>query len=125
MQEFHGFILGLPLNAVPAGASPFVIWEGSHHILRDMLRAAYAEVDPADWAGVDVTEVYQETRRRIWAECRRVEITARPGEAYVVHRFALHGVAPWRAARPGPSDGRMIAYFRPHWTGRLDDWLQV
>lgn len=113
MQEFHGFILGIPLNEVPDGASPFVIWEGSHHIIRAMLETVFAERDPADWPEVDVTGVYQETRRKIWADCPRVEITAKPGEAYVAHRFALHGVAPWRAKNPAPEAGRMIVYFRP------------
>ena len=113
MQEFHGFILGIPLTETPEGAAPFVIWEGSHHIIRAMLQQELAGHDPALWPDVDMTEIYQETRRRIWAECPRVEVTAKPGEAYVAHRFALHGVAPWRATQPAPREGRMIVYFRP------------
>lgn len=122
MLEYHGFILGIPLNEVPEGASPFVIWEGSHNIIRAMLQKAFAGRDPADWPDVDMTEAYQETRRRIWDECARVELTARPGEAYVAHRFALHGVAPWRATGPAPEAGRMIVYFRPEMAQR-ESWL--
>jgi len=49
--------------------------------------------------------------RRLTGEYYPAEIA--PGEAYLVHRFALHGVAPWdEDAKAGP-DGRMIAYFRP------------
>lgn len=123
LEEYHGFILGIPLNEVPEGASPFVIWEGSHHIIRAMLESAFDGRDPAEWPDIDVTEAYQETRRKIWAECPRVELTAKPGEAYVAHRFALHGVAPWRSKNPAPEAGRMIVYFRPE-TGATDaGWL--
>ena len=52
-------------------------------------------------------------RRRIFAECPRVAVIARPGEAYAIHRLALHGVAPWQEEAPAGPDGRMIAYFRP------------
>lgn len=122
LEEYHGFILGIPLNEVPVGASPFVIWEGSHHIIRAMLETAFADRDPANWQTVDLTGEYQETRRKIWAECPRVELMAKPGEAYVAHRFALHGVAPWHATETAPDAGRMIVYFRPE-IGATDSWL--
>ena len=60
---------------------------------------------PAEqWGEVDATEVYQATRRTIFETCERVTVTAKPGEAYLIHRLALHGVAPWQ---PGPRPGRM------------------
>ena len=73
---------------------------------------------------MDVTEIYHAARREAFETCRRVEITARPGEAYVVHRLALHGVAPWRDGTPAGPDGRMIAYLRPE-LPETGDWLAL
>lgn len=109
LKEAHGFILGLPLNDAPEGGAPFVIWEGSHRIMAEAFRAALAGTPARDWPGVDLTDAYRAARRRCFETCRRVEIAARPGEAYLVHRHALHGVAPWRG---GPGR-RAVAYFRP------------
>ena len=112
-REYHAFILGLPLFEASADASPLVVWPGSHLIVRDALQQRLDGVDPADWAGEDVTESYHAARRRIFSECRRLELPARPGEAYLVHRLLLHGIAPWgMKAKAGP-EGRVIAYFRP------------
>lgn len=125
LLERHGFILGIPLAEVGAGASPLVVWEGSHHVIRKAFEEVYDGVDPAEWPSIDITDVYKAARREIFGACRRVTVTAKPGEAYVVHRLALHGIAPWmegpERAVTGP-DGRMIAYFRPE-TGRPGDWL--
>jgi hypothetical protein len=123
MEEFHGFILGIPLNKTPSNAAPFVIWEGSHLIFRDMLAKAYAGVTPENWPQVDITEIYQQTRAEIFKTCKRVELHAKPGEAYIAHRFALHGMAAWDEDLDGPDEGRMVAYFRPYWQGDLRGWL--
>ncbi|QIE55142.1 hypothetical protein G5B40_06560 [Pikeienuella piscinae] len=109
VREVHGFILGLPLNEAPAGAAPFTIWEGSHRIIRSALAAVLSGVPPETWAQTDVTEAYQAARRLCFETLPRVEIAAAPGEAYLVHRLALHGVAPWRAG----GARRAVAYFRP------------
>lgn len=107
-----------------AAASPFVIWEGSHEIIRKAFRGLYEGMAPEGWGDVDAKDIYHSARRRIFDACKRVEITARPGEAYVVHRLALHGITPWgRSAKAGP-DGRMIAYFRPE-IGGPADWLNA
>lgn len=111
LEEAHGFILGLPLTETEATASPFVIWEGSHEIMRAAFRAALADAPPERWREIDITEPYQEARRRVFDSCRRVALPAQPGEAYVAHRLSLHGVAAWRAAADAPP--RAIAYFRP------------
>ncbi|MEM9735460.1 MAG: hypothetical protein AAF908_02510 [Pseudomonadota bacterium] len=111
LSEVHGFILGLPLTDVPVTAAPLVVWEGSHEVIRSAFRARFAGIAPADWAREDVTEFYAETRRQIFAECRRVVVHARPGEAYLVHRLAIHGVAPW--GEDGGETPRIVAYFRP------------
>jgi hypothetical protein len=122
IREHHAFILGIPLVQVSSGASPFVIWEGSHRIMQAALQTATHAQPPGTWRDVDVTNIYQAARKNVFTTCRRVEIVAEPGESYIVHRHALHGMAPWQdTARCGP-DGRMIIYFRPE-TVDLPAWL--
>ena len=113
LKEPHAFILGLPLNTCSPAASPMVVWEGSHLIMAEVFQKAFAGIDAASWAEVDVTEVYQAVRRKVFERCKRVAVHTQPGEAYVVHRLALHGVAPWQSGADAPEEGRMIAYFRP------------
>ena len=125
LKERHAYIMGLPLTDCAAGASPFVVWEGSHHIMRDMFTKALAHLPQEAWADVDLTEAYQAARRTVFDTCQRVEIAAKPGEAYLVHRFALHGVASWAEGAEAPADGRMIAYFRPEFQGATRDWLEL
>ena len=110
VREFHGFILGIPLAAVQEGHSPVVVWEGSHHIMRAAFADALRGVDPALWADVDITETYHAARRRCFESCKRVEVTTAPGQTYVIHRLALHGMAPWTAEAGAP---RTVIYFRP------------
>jgi hypothetical protein len=108
--EQHAFILGIPLTETDPKAAPLVVWEGSHEVMRRALSKALAGVSPQDWDEVDVTEAYHAARRECFETLERVEIFARPGEAYLLHRLALHGVAPWRGDEIRP---RAIAYFRP------------
>lgn len=115
LREPHSFILGLSLNTVRA--SPLVVWPGSHLIMRDAFRSVFAKIEARYWGDVDITETYQAARRKVFDTCPRVEVPAAPGQAVLVHRQTLHGVAPWRDAA-GPAEGRMIAYFRP----QLADW---
>ncbi len=123
LREAHGFILGLPLSRFDPGAAPLVVWEGSHEIIRRALRDALTGHDPADWAGVDLTAPYAAARREAFETCPRVLIHAGPGEACLLHRLALHGVAPWQEGAEAGPDGRMIAYFRPELTGGVVAWL--
>ena len=111
-SETHAFILGIPLNTVPEGAAPLVVYEGSHEVMRHAFRVRLQDVPPETWSGEDVTEAYVAARREVFESCKRVTVTAQPGEAYLVHRLALHGVAPWTATN-SDTDSRMIAYFRP------------
>lgn len=113
LREPHSYVLGVPLVETSQGASPMVVWEGSHLVMRDHFRAALANTSPNNWPDVDLTDVYQAARRVCFAECKRIVVHARPGEAYVIHRLALHGVAPWQHGAVAPAAGRMIAYFRP------------
>lgn len=117
MGEYHAWILGIPLNE--SAASPMVVWEGSHLRLQAMLREAFDGLAESRWHEVDLTARYQAVRAEIFEECQRVEVRAKPGEAYLMHRFALHGVAPWGVVDAAP---RMIAYFRPEVVSRRD-WL--
>jgi hypothetical protein len=120
LGEPHGFILGLPLTEAPADAAPLVVWEGSHEIIRRALRARLASIPPGRWADEDVTDAYVAARRECFEVCRRVPVHARPGEAYLIHRLALHGVAPWAAEEEGE---RTIAYFRPNpFAGAAPEW---
>ena len=120
LKERHAWILGIPLN--DSDAAPMTIWEGSHHVMRKALREAYAAISPAEWATHDVTEAYQEARRLCFATLPRVEIRAGVGEAYLIHRLALHGVASWGNAA---GDRRSVAYFRPEFQNGEDSdrWL--
>ncbi|MEM1374129.1 MAG: hypothetical protein AAGF78_07095 [Pseudomonadota bacterium] len=123
MQEPHGFVLGIPLNDCSDGASPMVVWEGSHEIMRTAFRDALRDVPESDWGDADLTDVYQAARRRCFDECLRVSVHVPPGQGYVVHRLALHGVAPWEKGATAPPEGRMIAYFRPAFTG--SNWIDA
>lgn len=122
LREPHAYILGLALAEAPAEAAPLVVWEGSHRIMGAALAEAYKGIPPERWPDHDVTGLYQEARRNVFATCRRLAIPGRPGEATLLHRHLLHGVAPWDDAVDGPAEGRMIAYFRPE-LPTLAAWL--
>lgn len=119
IREPHAWILGLPLTDTPAG--PLVVWDGSHRIMASALRAALAPHARQDWADVDVTEAYTAARARVFDTCRRVELPARPGQATLLHRLIVHGVAPWDMGVTGPD--RVIAYFRPLLPS-VADWIE-
>lgn len=125
LKERHAYILGLPLTMCDRGASPLVVWEGSHNVMRRTFESALGGLPEPDWDSADLTEIYQSARRRVFDECRRVELPAKPGEAYLVHRLALHGVAPWQPGAAAPPEGRMIAYFRPELPPGTRDWLDL
>lgn len=121
LREHHAYILGIPLTDHDPGAAPFVIYEGSHEVIRAMLQTHLPE-DPARWGDVDLTAPYQTARQEVFATCKRVEIHARPGECYLAHRLSIHGVAPWAESARAPVEGRLIAYFRPEMAD-LVAWL--
>ena len=122
LEEHHSIILGIPMVETDSQASPFVIWERSHEIVREAFRARLAQTPPDGWCNLDITDTYHETRRRIFDRCKRIELAAKPGEAYLAHRLTLHGIAPWRSPVTDYSDGRMICYFRPEF-GEVSHWL--
>lgn len=122
IREPHGWILGIALNDCGAGASPLVVWEGSHILIRAALAEALAPHPPERWSDVDVTEAYQAARRRVFDTCPRIELPTRTGEATLLHRLTIHGVAPWADGAQAPETGRIIAYFRPV-LGSVSEWL--
>lgn len=123
LMERHAYLLGLPLTECSADASPLTVWENSHHMMRRAFEEALSGTPQEDWDQVDLTDIYKETRRAVFERCKRVLVPARPGEAYLVHRLALHGVAPWQDGAQAPEAGRMIVYFRPEWPTLTDAWL--
>ena len=77
---------------------------------------------PAQWGQFDVTVACQTARARVFAECRCVTLPVRSGEALLVHRLMLHGVARWANGAMAPPEGRMVAYLRPL-LPTVKDWL--
>lgn len=123
IREPHAFVLGIALNDCDPGASPLVVWPGSHRIMGAAFRAAVAmAARGTPLRDVDVTAAYQEARRKVFETCPRLELPARPGEAILMHRHLLHGVAPWAEGASAPPEGRIIAYFRPQFSS-VQDWL--
>lgn len=125
VQEPHAFILGLPLSVASPDAAPLVVWKGSHRIMQRAFQTAFAGVKDADLGTLDVTEIYQNARRTAFETCPRVTVHGPPGSAYVLHRMALHGVAPWQKAATAAPEGRLVAYFRPPMRGGVRAWVEA
>ena len=124
LKEPHAYILGVPLNSCSPKASPLVIWEGSHIIMAQTFEKAFSDTPPLRWHTIDLTDVYKAARRQVFDTCPRVAVHADPGEVYVVHRLALHGIAPWAEGASAPKEGRMIAYLRPQLTD-VSKWADL
>ncbi|WP_120633196.1 hypothetical protein [Ruegeria sp. EL01] len=125
VDEPHAWILGIPLTETSEDAAPMVLWEGSHILIRDAFERALSDHPHDTLHEVDITDIYQVARREVFETCRRIELPAKPGEAYLLHRHCLHGVAPWGADAAAGPDGRMIAYFRPEFTGGVAEWIKL
>lgn len=120
LREPHAFILGIAATPAPPDAAPLVVWEKSHHLIREAFAAAYEGVPPEAWRDVDVTDVYTNVRRAVFERCPRRAVSLGRGQSVLLHRLAIHGVAPWGAGTA--QSARAILYFRP----RLSDpaqWL--
>lgn len=124
LREYHGYVLGIPMAEFSADAAPFVIWEDSHEIVREAFRTHFVHLPPDKWEEQDITEIYQQTRQKVFDMCERIEIYAQPGESYIAHRLSVHGVAPWGESASAGSDARMICYFRPEIAG-ASNWLNL
>lgn len=118
LREPHAFILGLPLNQ--SDAAPLMVWPGSHRIMGDAFRQIIGDAQPET---VDLTEGYQAARRVVFDTIAPKPLVVQPGQAVLLHRHLLHGVAPWAEGASAPPEGRMIAYFRPQFSAA--QWLSV
>jgi hypothetical protein len=113
LREPHGYVLGIALSEADPDAAPLTVWDASHIPLGEAFRAALRPHDPGAWTDIDLTEPYKAARRDVLARCKRLALPLRPGEAVVLHRHLLHGVAPWAQGAGSAPEGRIIAYFRP------------
>ncbi len=125
VDEPHAWVLGIPLSEASPKAAPLVVWDGSHKIMQAALTPVLSQYSPAEMSRIDVTASYQAARREVFDTCPRIELPVRPGEAYVLHRHTLHGVAPWAETATAGPDGRMIAYFRPDLPGGVAEWIKT
>lgn len=124
LREAHAYILGIALSDASADAAPLVVWEGSHHMIRAAFAKAFADHSPDTWGDLDVTQMYQDLRRDVFARCPAEPVPLRRGEAVLLHRHAIHGVAPWGEAATAEDVGRVVAYFRPH-LPTVGEWLDL
>ena len=92
--------------------------------MRAAFSACFSGHATADWGDLDVTLAYQAARRLCFAQCARVEIVLEAGQSVLVHRMALHGIAPWAAGAQAGPDGRIMAYLRPVLPD-IADWLSL
>ncbi|MAC80789.1 MAG: hypothetical protein CML66_22320 [Rhodobacteraceae bacterium] len=115
-DELHAFILGLPLSDVTQ--APTLVWPGSHRIIGAALLDAVGDADPI---GVDVSEAYGAARAEVFRTIRPVAMPCRAGEAFLLHRFLLHGTAPWEDDLAPAPEGRVVAFFRPE-VATLEQW---
>lgn len=95
LREPHAYVLGIPLNEAGRDAAPLAVWPGSHRIMKRAFETALASHDAGEWHNIDLTGIYQSARREVFATCERLKVPGRPGEAVLLHRHLLHGVAPW------------------------------
>ncbi|MCP4875206.1 MAG: hypothetical protein GY896_06985 [Gammaproteobacteria bacterium] len=73
-------------------AAPFVLWQGSHEIMREYFATVFTGMPVEQWGEQDTTAIYHAARERVFSDCERVEIHARPGEAFLAHRLVLAGL---------------------------------
>ena len=123
--EAHGIILGIPLNNTHSGASPIVVWEGSHLIMKKEFSNLLAKVPPSSWKDIDLTDTYKKARRNCFENCKRKVIESPVGTGYALHPLLLHGISPWVSPSRGvESSTRQVAYFRPL-LNNVQDWLSI
>ena len=117
-REPHAFILGIALN--DSAACPLMVWPRSHLTMRAALAGVIGVRDPRT---VDVTEAYVTARKAVFSASTPVALPLRAGASVLLDRHLLHGIAPWKAGDTVPSEGRMMAYFRPICPDPVD-WLR-
>lgn len=124
LREPHAWILGIGLETPGAGASPTVLRENSHRTMGPALAAVLRRHASTEWPCVDITAPYQQARREVFARCARIPVPLACGEALLLHRHLLHGMAPWENQSVGGGARRAIAWFRPQFR-TLGEWLET
>lgn len=124
LREPHGFILGIPLNETSSDAAPLVVWDRSHRVMKQAFEQVLGGMSDAAARDTDLTDAYQTARRRVFDACPRLALHAQPGEALILHRHLLHGIAAFAERASAPPEGRMIAYFRPQ-LADIPAWLAL
>ena len=119
LKEPHAFVLGLPLTS--AEGAPLVVWPGSQRILGPALHRAVTDQPPTQ---VDLTDAYMAARAEVFDTRPMRSIRLVPGQAVLLHRHMLHGIAPWPRADGTDASCRIVAYFRPV-LNNAADWLHA
>lgn len=121
-REYHDYILAIAMVEFSHDAAPFVVWRGSHEMVRQALQKELHNHPPERWADIAITQVYTDIRKQVFEQCERLELDLKPGQAFLGHRLLLHGTAPWQAKASASADGRMICFFRPA-SLSIEQWL--
>ncbi len=124
LVERHDYIFALPVTQFSHDAAPFVVWKGSHKIIQAALSNFLAGFPVAQWNTVPVNDVYNEARKKVFADCQRIELALKPGQSFVGHRHILHGTASWGSSASSGPDGRMLCFFRPE-SFSIKQWVLV
>ena len=134
-KEFHAFILGIPIINNRVDSAPLMVWEGSHKIFRNMFRKVYAGLSETEISNLDVTEIYQKYRRKVFSTCPVRKVFSHNNQPYILDRHLLHGIESWsvpigdpllphldKLFCTNPMSGRIVVYFRPAYKNPLD-WI--
>ena len=137
LKDPHAFIFGIPITYCDYKTAPVVVWEGSHLIMREAFKRTYNASDSKNWDKIDVTNVYQKARSRVFETCQMKRLYVNLGESYLIDRLAVHGIAPWEPREPKKNgvstkdiknqpeikNGRAVIYFRPSFD-ITSDWIK-
>tara|TARA_B100001057_G_scaffold375264_1_gene380039 strand:- start:276 stop:1109 length:834 start_codon:yes stop_codon:yes gene_type:complete len=135
-KEFHAFILGFPIQNNCLECAPLVVWEGSHKIFRNFFKEIYEGVTSNKISSIDITELYNECRKKVFTNCEVKKIIPQFNQPYLLDRHILHGIHNWKEKNNiklntknnrslnSISDGRVIIYFRPVFFDPLD-WINI
>ena len=133
-KEYHAFILGLPIMNNFKNNASLVVWEGSHKIFRNFFRNIYEGVSSNKISHIDITELYNECRNKVFTKCNVKKIVPNFKQPYLLDRHLLHGIDQWKDQNFGSyvikhknsvnnlSNGRIVVYFRPVFSDPYD-WI--
>ena len=111
-----------------------VVWEGSHKIFRNFFRNIYEGVSSNKISDIDITELYNECRNKVFTKCNVKKIVPNFKQPYLLDRHLLHGIDQWKDQNFSSyaikhkhsvnnlSNGRIVVYFRPVFSDPYD-WI--